>query len=236
MCGRIVLSSSPRILAEMFHLDVLPDLVARYNIAPMSDIAAMVRHPGSDGLELRLMRWGLVPSWAEDSDLGARKINARSETARDKPAFRDAFARRRCLIPVDAFYEWKRLAGRKQPYVFQARDGAPLTLAGLWESWPNPAGGRLETCTIMTTTANGIMAPIHQRMPVILPAGDRELWLDLDAGKQDQLAALLRPCSDELLAAHPVSDEVNRPTFDEPACLEPVDLPDEPDQLDLFGS
>jgi putative SOS response-associated peptidase YedK len=234
MCGRIVLSSSPRVLAEMFHLDALPDLEARYNIAPMSDIAAVVRHPGADGLALRMMRWGLVPSLAKEASMGGRMINARSETVADKPAFRDAFTRRRCLIPVDGFYEWKKIPGGKQPFFFQGRDALPLALAGLWDTWPDPKGGQLETCTIMTTAANRTMAPVHNRMPVILPAGDRELWLDLDTDKKDQLMTLLRPCDDDLLALHPVTPRVGRPTFDEPACLDPVEMPDEPDQMDLF--
>jgi putative SOS response-associated peptidase YedK len=234
MCGRIVLNSAPRVLAEMFHLDVLPDLVARYNIAPMSDIPAVVRHPQSEGLALRLMRWGLVPAWAKDPGLGARMINARSETAADKPAFRDAFRSRRCVIPVDGFYEWQQRRAGKQPYFFHGRDGRPLALAGLWESWPAPDGKTLETCTIMTTAANDLMKPIHHRMPVILPAKDRDLWLALGPDRREDLQALLRPCPDEILDLHPVTPRVGSPTFDEPDCVAPVDLPDEPGQGSLF--
>lgn len=234
MCGRIVLSSAPRVLAEMFHLEVVPDLVARYNIPPMSDIPAVVRHPRGDGLEMRLMRWGLVPAWAKDARSGARLINARSETAAEKPAFRDAFKRRRCLVPVDGFYEWQKRDGSKQPYYFRAVDGRPLALAGLWESWPAPGGKALETCTIMTTAANETMKPIHHRMPVILPAKDRELWLGLSGDRRDDLQALLKPCPDEILSLHPVDPRVGSPRFDEPACLDPVEAPDEPGQGNLF--
>lgn len=234
MCGRIVLTSSPRVLAEMFHLDVLPDLEARYNIAPMSDIPAVVRHPRGDGCEMRLMRWGLVPGWAKDAGMGARMINARSETVAEKPAFRDAYRRRRCLIPADGFYEWRKLTTGKQPYFFGARDGLPLAFAGLWETWAGTDGRALETCTILTTEANRVMEPVHHRMPVILPRKDREIWLDLDEGHRDALAALLKPCPDELLALHPVSPRVGSPTFDEPACLDPVEPPVEPGQPELF--
>lgn len=236
MCGRIVLASSPRVLAEMFHLDVLPDLEARYNIAPMSDIPAVVPHPKGDGLEMRMMRWGLVPAWARDAGMGARMINARSETVAGKPAFRDAYRRRRCVIPADGFYEWRKLEGRKQPYYFHRRDGRPLAFAGLWESWTGPDGADLETCTILTTEANRVMQPVHHRMPVILPAKDRALWLDLAADHREALPALLRPGPDDLLAMHPVDSRVGSPRFDEPACLDPVEAPDEPGQMDLFGS
>lgn len=234
MCGRVVLTSSPRVLAEMFHLDVLPELEARYNIPPMSDIPVVVPHPKADGLELRMMRWGLVPSWAKDPGMGSRMINARSETVADKPAFRDAYRQRRCVIPADGFYEWQKVAAGKQPYYFHRRDGRPLVFAGLWESWTDPDGRDLETCTILTTGANRVMSPVHHRMPVILPAKDRALWLDLGTEQKETLAALLKPCPDDLLALHPVTTRVGSPTFDEPACLDPVEPPVEPDQLDLF--
>ena len=234
MCGRVVLTSSPRVLAEMFHLDVLPDLEARYNIPPMSDLPAVVPHPKGDGLAMRMMRWGLVPSWAKEPGMGARMINARSETVADKPAFRDAFRRRRCVIPADGFYEWQKIEGGKQPYYFHGRDGRPLAFAGLWETWSGPDGQDLETCTILTTGANRVMRPIHHRMPVILPAKDRELWLALDADNKEALADLLKPCPDDLLALHPVTTRVGSPTFDEPACLDRVEPPVEPGQLGLF--
>jgi putative SOS response-associated peptidase YedK len=234
MCGRIVLSSAPHVLAEKFYLDMVPDLLPRYNIPPTTNIAAVVPNPHSEGRLVRMFRWGLVPPWSKGPEVGARMINARSETVRDKPAFHKAFAHRRCLIPVDGFYEWQKRGKEKQPFLFRRRDGDVMALAGLWEKWEYPGGRELETCTILTTAANSVMRPIHHRMPVVLPERDWKIWLDLDADQAQRLHALLEPCPAELLVAHPVSPQVNRPQFDGPACLEPI-WDDRGGQMNLFG-
>jgi putative SOS response-associated peptidase YedK len=166
-----------------------------------------------------MLRWGLVPSWADDPGIGARMINARSETAPEKPSFRSAFRRRRCLIPVDGFYEWKRENGSKQPYYFRIDGGRPFAFAGLWESWNKD--GEIRSCTILTTTANDLVEEIHERMPVILPRDRYDAWLDPEA-EGEELAALLVPYPGDDLEAYPVSRFVNSPGNDDPRCIEPA--------------
>ncbi|MCP4572263.1 MAG: SOS response-associated peptidase [bacterium] len=234
MCGRINLTSAPHVLAERFYLDLEPDLLPRYNIAPGTDIAVVAADPRAEHRILRAMRWGLVPPWSEGPKAGRQLINARGETVREKPAFREAFARRRCLIPVNGFYEWRPGPGPRRPYLFRRPDADLFALAGLWETWRGPDGREVETCAIVTTAANEVMRPIHHRMPVILPAADWRLWCDLPDASLDQVAGLLKPAPADLLLAHPVSRRVNSPSCDEPDCLEAVD-DDTGDQLDLFG-
>jgi putative SOS response-associated peptidase YedK len=233
MCGRIVLFSAPHVLAEKFYLDMLPDLLPRYNIGPSSNIAGVVANPRSDGRMVRMFRWGLVPPWSPDPDVGAKMINARSETVLEKPSFREAFLARRCLIPVDGFYEWQKRDGVSQPFLFRPKDQGVFALAGLWENWEYPGERKLETCTILTTAANSTMRPIHHRMPVILPEKDWKVWLDLSRKKAEQLTTLLQPCASDVLLAHPVSRQVNKPAFDQPECLEPV-WDDPRGQMNMF--
>lgn len=233
MCGRIILFSAPHVLAEKFYLDMLPELLPRYNIAPSSNIPGVVANPRSDGRLVKMFRWGLVPPWSPNPDGGAKMINARSETVLDKPSFREAFLARRCLIPVDGFYEWQKRDGLKQPFLFRRKDHGIFALAGLWEHWEYPGGKELETCTILTTTANSTMRPIHHRMPVILPEKDWKVWLDLSHDKTEQLTELLRPCAADILLAHSVTQLVNKPAFDQPECLLPV-WDDTPGQMNMF--
>ena len=212
MCGRLFQVTPPKRLAELFGTrNPLANAPPRYNAAP-TDLLLTVRHnPKTGERALDPIRWGLVPHWAGDPKIGASLTNARAETIVQKPAFRDAFARRRCLVPVDGFYEWHRPAeGTKQPYAFAHPANAdgerpPLALAGLWESWRDPAGEILRTITLVTTSANGVMAPIHDRMPVILAAEDWAVWLGERAG---DAVALMRPCADEWLDHWPVSAAV----------------------------
>src|SRR5215212_10266217 len=196
MCGRYTLSTPAGRLTEEFQLDeVAVDLTPSYNVAPTQQVAAVLEEDGKRRLEM--LKWGLVPSWADDPEIGARMINARSETAPEKPSFRRAFRRRRCLIATDGFYEWKRENGGKQPYYFHMQEGRPFAFAGLWESW-DKGGGALRSCTILTTRANSVLDGIHDRMPVILPSGAYDLWLDPHAHR-DQLADWLTPYgSDDL--------------------------------------
>ena len=229
MCGRFTQRLSWAELHELMDLIGVPlNLPPRYNVAPSQDVAVVRAAP--DGRSLAMLRWGLIPAWARDPAIGHKLINARSETAAQKPSFRSAFRHRRCLVPADGFYEWRRSGGTRQPWLFGLRDGAPMMFAGLWERWTVPEGAALtgslaecspgdavETCTILTTAANETVAPVHGRMPVILPPGAWDAWL---AGEE----VPLEPYPADAMSAWPVSTHVNRPTNDDPACIEPVSL------------
>ncbi|HUY36931.1 MAG TPA: SOS response-associated peptidase [Pirellulales bacterium] len=214
MCGRFTLRTPAGDVAEEFALPALLDLAPRYNIAPTQSIAA-VRIGEGGQRELSMLRWGLVPSWADDLAIGSRLINARAETVATKPAFRRAFAKRRCLIPADGFYEWAKEEGGKQPYLFSV-DRRPFALAGLWERWRD-----VESCTIITTTANELMSRFHDRMPVILPPDDYAAWIDPQFEDLDHLRSLLRHCPADGMTARQVSRVVNNPRHDVPECCGP---------------
>lgn len=220
MCGRYTLATSKERLAEEFDLSgELPDLSASYNIAPTQNIATVL----GDGEERRLemMRWGLIPSWADDPEIGSRMINARSETAAEKPSFRAAFKKRRCLIPADGFYEWQKTNGAKQPHHIRMQGGRPFALAGLWEIWHEYDGApELRSCTILTTEANDLLAPVHGRMPVILDPENYDFWLDPDVQEAEPLTGLLQPYPPQVMEAYPVSRHVNSPSNDDPRCVE----------------
>ncbi|HYH18349.1 MAG TPA: SOS response-associated peptidase [Azospirillum sp.] len=214
-------------LRRVFEFSETPNLRPRWNIAPTQDVAAV--RAGEDGARhLALLRWGLVPHWADDPAIGNRMINARGETLADKPAFRSAFRHRRCLVPADGFYEWKAAGRRKQPYLIRRRDGRPLAFAGLWERWPGPKGDPLpqplETVTIVTTAAGGVVADLHERMPVMLNPADWPLWLDPQA-PLPAVETLLRPAPDPALEAVPVSTRVNDVRNDDDTCIVPFDAP-----------
>jgi putative SOS response-associated peptidase YedK len=218
MCGRYTLSTPAGRLAEEFQLDDgAVDLTPSYNVAPTQEVAAVLEEDGKRRLEM--LRWGLVPSWADDPEIGARMINARSETAPEKPSFRRAFRSKRCLIPADGFYEWKREPGGKQPYYFHMHDGRPFAFAGLWEHWEK--GGSLLSCAILTTRANSVLEGIHDRMPVILPPGSYDAWLDPDADKE-QLIDLMSPYPGDDLETYQVSRFVNSPRNNDERCIEPA--------------
>jgi putative SOS response-associated peptidase YedK len=177
--------------------------------------------PGTEERELTFLHWGLIPSWSKDRKIGSRLINARSETVTEKPSFRAAFKRRRCLIPADGFYEWQRQGSRKQPIYIHSHDGAPFALAGLWETWQAADGSVIDSCTILTTEPNELMEPIHNRMPVILEPPDYDTWLH--PGDNPNVALhLLRPYASEKMAAYPVSTLVNNPRNDSPDCIVPL--------------
>ena len=221
MCGRYALQASVKELAEALEVASMrvAEERARFNIAPQQAVIA-ARH-GDDGRELVSLRWGLVPAWAKDSDIGARLINARSESVAEKPSFRDAFKRKRCLIPSSGFYEWMRTEGRKQPYYFRLKADEPFFFAGLWERWEQ-SGKTLETCTILTTAANDVLAPVHDRMPVILDPDAYDLWLDPAVQRSDDLTALLRPYPAARMTSHPVSLNVNKPAYDSAELIAPL--------------
>jgi putative SOS response-associated peptidase YedK len=218
MCGRYTLSTPAGRLAEEFQLDSTVEIPPSYNVAPTQQVAAVIED--EEGRRLEMLRWGLVPSWADDPDIGARMINARSETAPEKPSFRRAFRGRRCLIAADGFYEWKREDGGKQPYYFRMQDGRPFAFAGLWESW-DKGGGELLTCAILTTRPNSVAAEIHDRMPVILPHDAYNAWLDPDADKEE-LGELMIPYPGNDLETYPVSRFVNSPRNNDERCIEPA--------------
>jgi putative SOS response-associated peptidase YedK len=222
MCGRYTLASPDDTIAEVFDLTTDPTLVPRYNIAPTQDVAVLRTPPAHDVREIEMLRWGLIPSWAKDPAIGNRMINARSETVDQKPSFKAAFRRRRCLVVADGFYEWQRLTHGKQPHYIRLTDGEPFAFAGLWERWEGADGIVIETCTILTTAANELMAPLHDRMPVILERSHHDLWLDPEMGEARALKPLLEPYPSEKMTAHAVSKLVNNPGNDDPKCVQPA--------------
>jgi putative SOS response-associated peptidase YedK len=220
MCGRYTLASPTERLAEEFGVDAASiELAPNYNVAPTQQVAAVVDEGGQRRLEV--LRWGLIPPWADDPGIGSRMINARSETAPGKPSFRRAFRERRCLIPADGFYEWQRTNGAKQPYYIHMEEGRPFAFAGLWESWSKGGEGEVRTCTILTTGANALVGEVHDRMPVILAHDAYDVWLD-PASERDELTGLLAPYPVDEMEAYPVSRFVNSPSNNDPRCIEPA--------------
>ena len=218
MCGRYLLTSPIDLLRQVFRFMERPNLGPRYNIAPTQEVAIVRLTRDGERPELIMMRWGLVPYWADDIKIGNRLINARAESVERTPAFREAYQRRRCLVPADGFYEWRKEGRRRQPFLIRRRDQAPFAFAGLWERWQQPGGQILRSCTIVTCPANPLLAEIHDRMPVILAPDDHARWLDPAAGEG---RAVLRPCPADWLEAIPVSPRVNSPANDDPDCLAP---------------
>ena len=222
MCGRFTLFEADKILSREFGVSGIPPLSPRYNIAPSQAVAAVRTASAGTGRELALLRWGLIPSWSKDPAIGNRLINARAETVREKPSFRNAFRRHRCLIPANGFYEWQRLERGKQPYFVRMRDERLFAFAGLWDRWESPDKGVIESCTILTTVANAVLSTIHDRMPVILPPAEYARWLDPALQNTDSLAPLLAPFPAEEMLAFPVSPRVNIPTVDDQECMAPL--------------
>jgi putative SOS response-associated peptidase YedK len=221
MCGRFTSLLSPELIAairELFGVQVPDSAEPRYNVAPSQQVW-VVRQEG-DHNRLDLMKWGLIPSWAKDPKIGSHMINARSETVHEKPAFRQAIKFRRCIITADGFYEWMHSGDKKQPYYIRMADGSPMLLAGLWDHWKSPGEENfLETFTILTTAANDLVAPLHDRMPVILRTSDCALWLSHSMHDPGQLRGMYQPFPSNLLEAHKVSTLVNNPRFDSPDCI-----------------
>jgi putative SOS response-associated peptidase YedK len=222
MCGRFTLTDPDQKLAVQFNLPEVPDLQPRYNVAPTQPVAAVRVAGQSAARELTLLHWGLIPFWAKDPRVGERLINARVETAAEKPAFRAAFRRRRCLVLADGFYEWQKVEGKKQPYYIRMRSREPFAFAGLWELWEGADGSVVESCTLLTTEPNDLMRPIHNRMPVILQPKNYELWLDPGIQQPEQLQPVLLPYPSNEMVAYPVSRWVNSPDNDDPRCIEPL--------------
>lgn len=222
MCGRFTLTADPNDLREAFPwLNIPRPVEPRYNIAPSQPVA-VVANDGKNTLDYFV--WGLIPSWAKDPAIGSRMINARSETLIEKPSFRNAFRRRRCLILADGFYEWKASEGKKSktPMYIQFKDGKPFALAGLWEIWNAPDASRILSCTIITTQPNSFLKDIHDRMPVILPESAYQTWLDPKELNPASLQPLLQPYPAEMMSAYEVSTLVNSPANEVKECILPV--------------
>lgn len=218
MCGRYYFFTPADILSERFRLAGVPPLRPRYNIAPQSEAAVIVAEEGAR--RLATMRWGLVPSWSKDAASASRMINARAETAPEKPSFRGPFRRQRALVPADGFYEWKREGTGKRPYALRLSSREPFAMAGLWDRWKTPEGGELLSFTILTTAASPFVSSVHDRMPVILPREAEATWLD-PGQSEGTLKALLVPYAGELEAL-PLSTAVNNPRNDGPELLAPA--------------
>lgn len=239
MCGRYSITSPVEALRQLFLFEELPNLQPRYNVAPTQEVPAVrLAKPDDDGGDedrtqepqrsLVMLRWGLIPFWAKDAKIGYKTINARAETVAEKPAFREAFKKRRCLILADGFYEWRGAKDAKQAFRVTLADGGPFAFAGLWESWRDKtAEQRIESCTIIVTDANDYLSAVHKRMPVILTPDDHAAWLDPTA-EPEALKALLRPLPSEAVTATPVSSHVNKVANDDPRCLEPAGPPLDP--------
>jgi len=232
MCGRYRLSRRKQIIEEYFDTaDWQDDWSPRYNIAPTQIVPVIRQHPKEPIRQISGMKWGLIPHWSKDASIAASTINAKSETAATKPAFRDPLKLRRCLIPVDGFYEWKRNGTSKQPYCFEVNGGELFAFAGLWDGWKNVEGQWVKTCAILTTTPNAVTSVVHDRMPVILEPGSYDLWLDPGMQNVAAISELLKPYDAALMRCYPVSSRVNSVSNDDLECSRPVELVEAQDRL-----
>lgn len=222
MCGRYTLRTRLNQLLQLYAAQSQIEWEPRFNIAPTQQVAAVRSLPDSTSRELVLLRWGLVPAWADDPKIGNRMINARAETLAEKPSFKTALKRRRCLVLADGFYEWRKQGKMKQPFFIRMKDSRPFAFAGLWECWKKSAPP-IESCTIITTNANGLMSELHDRMPVILSPTAAEIWMDQEIDRPEPLLSLLQPYADDEMEAYPVSTLVNSPKHDSSACINPLD-------------
>ncbi|MGE9297015.1 MAG: SOS response-associated peptidase [Puniceicoccales bacterium] len=234
MCCRYTFTKVEAALRHKLRIKQFPKLKARYNIAPSQPIAAVRANENDGDRELAIFNWGLVPFWAKEPSIGYKMLNARSETAAGKPAFRGPIRHHRCLIPADGFFEWKGGRGQKQPYYFRRPDHEPFCFAGIFDHWGSPDGSEIESAAILTTAANAFMAPIHDRMPVVVPASAYDRWLDPRMQRPSELTDLLRPPPEDFFIREPVTQLVNSVKNDLPECIEPtVEPPRPPSQLGL---
>lgn len=227
MCARFTLTTPASELGRLFGFPEKPNLPARYNIAPTQEILVVRQPKGATTPEARMMRWGLVPAWAEDVSIGVKMINARAETVAEKPSYKFAFRTRRALVPMNGMYEWTDSSGgKKQPYLFHTPDRSPFAVAALWESWAGPKGAPLpqplETVTLLTVEANALVKPIHDRMSAIIEPQNYAAWLSNETAPE-ALMALLKPLPADALAMTAVNPRVNNVKFDDPSCIEPVE-------------
>ena len=232
MCGRYRLSRRKQLVEEYF--DTTPweeDWNPRFNIAPTQPVPVIRQHPKEAVRQLSVMKWGLIPYWAKDPSIAMSTINAKSETAATKPAFRDPLKFRRCLIPADGFYEWLRTVKAKQPFCFEIKDGELFAFAGLWDGWKDASGNWIKTCSILTTTPNALTATIHDRMPVILDPESFDLWLDPGMQNVAAISELLKPYDASRMQLYPVSSRVNHVTNDDEECSRRVEITEAQNRL-----
>jgi putative SOS response-associated peptidase YedK len=218
MCGRYLITSTPEAMRQLFQYPELPNFPPRYNVAPTQPIPIVRLYEGRR--QFALVRWGLIPSWVKDPKTFSLVLQARSDSVLDKPSFKNAMKRRRCLIPADGFYEWNE--DTRRPYVVRPKHGGPVAFAGLWETWMGPNGEEMETVAVITTDANQTLHPIHYRMPAVIPPEAFDLWLDCLNVDANTAAALLGPAPEDLFEAYEISTAVNRVTNDHPGLLKPV--------------
>ena len=236
MCGRYRLSRRKQVLEKHFDTSAWEDdWNPRYNIAPTQPVPVMRQHPKEPVRQRSMMGWGLIPEWSKDPSIATSTINTKSETAATKPAFRDPLKYRRCLVPADAFYEWKRNGTSKQPYCFEVNDGEIFAFAGLWDGWKNAEVQWIKTCSILTTTPNAVTSSVHDRMPVILTPDDYDLWLDPGMQNLSATSELLKPYDAKLMRCYPVSSRVNNVGNDDEECSRPVVVADSQNQSNLFS-
>jgi len=234
MCNRYRLTHSKQYLAERFQVvDDGGEEHPRYNIAPTQPVLIVRKEQGKKIRRFTTMRWGLIPSWAKDMSTGNRTLNARSETVTTTPAFRDSILTKRCLIPADGFYEWRKMGSVKQPYCFEVGEGEVFAFAGLWDEWRSPDGEIIESCTILTTGPNSVVADLHDRMPVIVTPDKYDVWLDPDVNDFSRIRDILKPYDANLMRRYPVSMKLNNSKIDDAEAASPVTL-DTPTQARLF--
>ena len=221
MCGRFANAIPPQIMMDYFALPEMPLVLPHWNIAP-TQLAPVIKSTGEGTRQLTMAHWGLIPHWAKDATIGNRLINARSETVHEKPAFSKALRTQRCLVPASGFFEWSKTANKKVPYFISMKKGVTMALAGIWDVWDTPDGAKLESFSILTTAANYLLQPIHDRMPVICLPADFALWLDQSVNDPAKLRPLLQPCPAEILQSWQVSTLVNNPRHDSEGCIQPV--------------
>jgi len=220
MCGRFTLTVSANIIKDYFELEDIFEVAPRYNIAPSQGVLAVRQSPEGHH-ELAQLRWGLIPSWMKEKDISSKMINARAETIAERPAFRSAFRKRRCLIISDGFYEWQKSADGKQPMYIHKKDNMPFAMAGVWEHWHSNEEHVLESCTIITTSANPLISKLHERMPVIFQRDQHDAWLEHREQDPDFLQAMLQPYAGKELEYYPVSPKMNNPRYDQADCISP---------------
>jgi len=222
MCGRFTLTVSPDTLSSLFKADWSSPFRPRYNIAPTQQVPVVRTSQADNNLHIDLLKWGLIPSWAKDASIGNHMINARSETVDQKPSFRTALKHRRCIVPASGFYEWQSVEGKKHPLYIKLSDDSLMMLAGIWDHWKNPDGAVIESFSILTTSSNDLIKPLHERMPVILDTEDKDAWLDTQVADPERLKPLFRSCTSVQMQMYPVSDLVNSPRNDTPECITPL--------------
>jgi len=233
VCNRYRLTYAKPYLAERFEAVGEIEERPRYNIAPTQQVVTVRKEEGKKTRKFTTMRWGLIPSWAKDMSIGTQTLNARSETVTTKPAFRDPILRKRCLIPADGFYEWRKMGSVKQPYCFEVGEGEVFAFAGLWDEWRSPDGEIIESCTVLTTGPNSLVADLHDRMPVIVPRDKYDLWLDPDVNDFEAIRDILKPYDANLMRRYPVSMKLNNSRIDDAESASPVTL-DTTTQAKLF--